>query len=86
MLETYDCFYYYRPLTQLIRRGISLGFGNTNFELLFQHEDLGNKYADVLAPGPYIWCSMDGEMITEVLTSLSICERFKLEVKIFHQK
>ena len=83
LLEAYDCFYYYRPIVQLIRRGISLGFGNTNFELLFHQNDLGNQHTDVLAPGPFVWCSLDGELTTEILTCLSVCERFKLEVRFF---
>ena len=81
LLEAYDNFYYYRPLVRLIRRGIALGFGNTNVELLFLQGDLNTKFSDVLSPGPFVWSSFDGERVSEVLSSLSICERFKIEVR-----
>lgn len=75
LLEAYDSFYYYRPLVRLIRRGISLGFGNTNVEVLFLQGDLHDNFANVLAPGPFVWSSFDGERVSEVLSSLSISER-----------
>ena len=80
LLEAFDSFYYYRPLIQLISRGISLGFGNTNVEMLFYQVNADGKFDDVLTNGPFVWNSFDADQVKEVLDCLSICERVKLEV------
>ena len=78
--EIVNCFKHALPVTHILRRGLTLGFGDCYSDLFVGSHKILSRYMDVLAWGPVRWSPYDVESLKIQIDSYQILERLKLEV------